>query len=49
MKLTLPKRADTLLEGVVSGVKPAATVICNQPAGLPLIKRLEENPRRLAQ
>jgi hypothetical protein len=42
IKLTLPARPDTVLEGVVTGKKPAATVICNQRPGLPLLKRLEK-------
>lgn len=41
MKLALPKTQDTVLEGVVAGQKPTATVICNQRAGIPLINRLE--------
>jgi hypothetical protein len=42
IKLALPKAPDTVLEGIVGGKKPAATVICNQRAGYPFIKRLEK-------
>jgi hypothetical protein len=41
MNLSLPKEQGSLLEGVVGGKQPAATVICNQRAGIPLINRLE--------
>ncbi len=41
MNLSLPKEQGSLLEGVVGGKQPAATVICNQRAGIPLINRIE--------
>jgi hypothetical protein len=41
MKLGFPNTPNSVLEGTVRGKNPTATVICNQRAGLPLIKRLE--------
>jgi hypothetical protein len=42
IKLSLPSRPDTVLDGVVAGNTPAATAICNQRPGLPLLKRLDK-------